>query len=58
MAADRMIPNGRWRCQRCLAQWEHEPRPTQCPSCGAIDRIDWLNWPQVQAAVAKEASRG
>lgn len=47
------VPDGHWRCERCKCEWTHAPAQTQCPRCHAETNITWLNWPEVEAAVAR-----
>ena len=44
------IPDGIWRCENGH-EWSHKPGLTECPECGAFERITWVNWPEVEAAV-------
>ena len=45
-----LIPDGFWRCQQGH-KWSHPPGQTECPVCGAIEDIVWLNWSKVEAAI-------
>jgi hypothetical protein len=44
------VPLGHYRCPSGH-EWETVPGLTECPVCGAYERIEWLNWPAVCLAV-------
>jgi hypothetical protein len=35
--------NAKYKCLKCGLEYESDPGPTQCPSCGHL-YIDWLNY--------------
>ena len=32
-----------YKCLKCGDEWEHRPRPTECPTCGHL-YVEWVNY--------------
>lgn len=39
----------KYKCNGCSHEFEHPPKPTQCPKCGH-EYVDWVNFKDWQRA--------